>query len=359
MPEAPALEEIKLPRLLPKITLTIALIAIVFILLILDLALGSVHIPFHEVFNILTGKGSENIAWLKIIESIRLPKAMTAILAGVALSLSGLQMQTLFRNPLAGPSVLGITAGASLGVAIVMLGSGYVTTSYALQQFGVNGSWLIITASTLGSALIFVIVMGVSLRIHDNVVLLIVGIMIANVTIAVVSIWQYFSGPEQIQDYLIWTFGSLSGVTQQHLKVMSIAVSAGILLTFASSKYLNLLLLGENYARSMGLNVRLVKALVIFSTSLMAGAITGFCGPIGFIGIAVPHLSRSIFNTSDHRVLIPMSCLVGAALMLGCDIIAQLPGSQSMLPINSVTSLVGSPVVIWVILKKRNLKAAF
>ena len=359
MQETLTVEEIKLPGLLPKLTLTVALIFAVLALLILDLALGSVHIPFHEVINILTGQGSDNIAWEKIIESIRLPKAFTAILTGMALSLSGLQMQTLFRNPLAGPSVLGITAGASLGVAVVMLSSGYVTTSYAIQQFGISGSWLIVLASTLGSALIFLIVIGISLRIHDNVVLLIVGIMIANVTISVVSIWQYFSGPEQIQDYLIWTFGSLSGVTNQHLQVLSVTVLTGIVLTFIASKYLNLLLLGENYARSMGLNTKAVKVLIISSTSLMAGAITGFCGPIGFIGIAVPHLSRSVFNTSDHRVLIPMSCFMGAALMLGCDIIAQLPGSQSTLPINSVTALVGSPVVIWVILKRRNLKAAF
>ncbi len=352
-------EEVQLPRLFPKLPLILALLVLVLLLLVLDLALGSVTIPFMEVVNILSGSGSENFAWQKIVESIRIPKAFTAILAGIALSLSGLQMQTLFRNPLAGPSVLGITAGASLGVAVVMLSSGFVTTSYTIQQLGITGSWLIVLASTAGSALIFLIIIAISLRINDNIVLLIVGIMLSNVTIALVSVWQYFSGPEQIQDYLIWTFGSLSGVTRQHLQVLSITVIVGTLITFVSSKYLNLLLLGENYARSMGLNIKGVKVLIIASTSLMAGAVTGFCGPIGFIGIAVPHLSRSLLNTSDHRVLIPISCLIGAALMLFCDIIAQWPGSQTTLPINSVTALIGSPIVLLVILKNRNLKAAF
>ena len=359
MADTSVTEEINLPGLLPRLTTTLTLVLVGLFLLTLDLSLGSVSIPFVEVVNILLGQGSDNVVWVKIVENIRLPKAITAILAGVALSLSGLQMQTLFRNPLAGPSVLGITAGASLGVALIMLGSGYTTSMYAIQQLGISGSWLIILASTLGSSVIFLIIIGISLRINDNVVLLIVGIMIGNVTISLVSIWQYFSAPEQIQEYLIWTFGSLGGVTRQHLQILSVTVIIGVLITFISSKYLNLLLMGENYARSMGLNVQVIKVLIISSTSLMAGAVTGFCGPIGFVGIAVPHLSRSIFNTSDHRVLIPMTCLMGATLMLGCDIIAQLPGSHITLPINSVTALIGSPVVIWVILRRKNLRAAF
>lgn len=333
--------------------------AMVLLFFVLDLALGSIRIPFEEVVHILAGRGSENVAWLKIVQQIRLPKAFTAMLAGMALSVSGLQMQTLFRNPLAGPSVLGITSGASLGVAIVMLGSGFVTTQYTVQQLGLGGSWMVVLASTFGSALIFMVIMLISLRLRDNVVLLIVGIMIGNVTIAIVSIWQYFSRPEQIQDYLIWTFGSLGGVTQKQLMVLSIAVVFGLIITFLSSKHLNLLLLGANYAVSMGLNLQWARLMVIFSTSLLAGAVTGFCGPIGFIGIAVPHLCRSLLNTSDHKLLMPACCLVGALLMLFCDIIAQLPGHQSTLPINSVTALIGSPVVIWVILQRRNLKSAF
>ncbi|MDW7694351.1 iron ABC transporter permease [Flammeovirgaceae bacterium SG7u.111] len=352
-------QEIKLPSLAPKLSWMLALITLLILFLVLDVALGSVNIPFTEVVAILVGKGSDNIAWLKIVETIRVPKAFTAILAGAALAVSGLQMQTLFRNPLAGPSVLGISAGASLGVAVVMLSSGFVTTSFALRQLGIGGSWLIILASTLGSAFILLIIIGISLRINDNVVLLIVGLMIANLTIAMVSIWQYFSSPEQIQDYLLWTFGSLGGVTQQHLKVLSISVGVGVLITFISSKYLNLLLMGENYASSMGLNLKKIKILIILSTSLLAGAVTGFCGPIGFVGIAVPHLCRSLFNTSDHRVLIPSACLMGACIMLFCDIIAQIPGHQSTLPINSVTAIIGSPVVIWVIIQRKNLKGAF
>ncbi len=324
-----------------------------------DIALGSVRIPFKEVWIILTGGESSKPVWDKIVFNIRIPKACTAILAGVGLSLSGLQMQTLFRNPLAGPSVLGISAGASLGVALVMLGSGLATATYTTQSLGIGGAWLLVLASTAGSSFIFLIILGVSLRIQDNVVLLIVGIMVGNITIALVSVWQFFSSPEQIQDYLVWTFGSLGGVTRSQLAILALAVILGVLMSLYSARYLNLLLLGENYARSMGLGLRTVKAFIICSTSIMAGAITGFCGPIGFLGIAVPHLGRSLFNTSDHRLLIPVVALMGATLMLLCDIIAQLPGSTQTLPINAVTALLGSPVVIWVILQKRNLRAAF
>jgi iron complex transport system permease protein len=351
--------EIELPSLKAKIPWLFSLMVLAGIFFVLDLALGSVTIPFSEVINILLGNGSDNIAWLKIIEGIRLPKSLTAILVGMALSVSGLQMQTLFRNPLAGPSVLGITAGASLGVAIVMLGSGYVTTQYAIRQLEITGSWLIVLASTFGSSVIFLLIMAISLKIRDNVVLLIVGIMLSNITIAFVSIWQYFSGPEQIQDYLLWTFGSLGGVTEQHLKVLSLTTFVGLAIVFFTSKYLNLLILGESYAASMGLNIRWAKILIIFSTSLLAGAVTGFCGPIGFVGIAVPHLCRSLLNSSDHKILVPSCCLMGAAIMLFCDIVAQLPGHQSTLPINSVSALLGSPVVIWVIIKRKNLKSAF
>jgi iron complex transport system permease protein len=331
----------------------------VLILLLLDLVLGSVYIPLDEVVSIVTGQGSENIAWLRIVQNIRIPKAFTAILAGAALSVSGLQMQTLFRNPLAGPSVLGITSGASLGVAILMLGSGQVAGSIAIRQLGIGGSWLIVLASSAGSAIVMLMVIGLSLRIRDNVILLIMGLMLSNLILAMISVWQYFSEPEQIQEYLMWTFGSLGGVSREQLTVLSVAILAGIVLTFVSSKFLNLLLLGEGYAGSMGINLRYVKLLIILSTSLLAGGITGFCGPIAFIGIAVPHLCRALLNTADHRVLIPSCCLLGAAVMLLCDIVAQLPGHPGVLPVNAVTAMVGSPVVMWVILRRKNIKSSF
>ncbi|ACF14899.1 transport system permease protein [Chloroherpeton thalassium ATCC 35110] len=347
------------PSLMPKVSLILMLLAGVAFFFVVDLALGSVQIPLAEVVNILLGEESENLAWQKIIEFIRVPKAFTAVLAGAALSVGGLQMQTLFRNPLAGPSVLGITSGASLGVAVVMLASGAATNAFAIKQLGISGSWLIVLASTLGSALVLLVILAISIRIRDNIVLLIVGIMVGNITISLISIWQYFSAPEEIQDYLIWTFGSLGGVIEEQLMLLSVVVLLGFVVSLSASKSLNVMLLGENYARSMGLSTGYVRFTVILATSLLAGSVTGFCGPIGFIGIAVPHLTRSMLNTSDHRFLIPSSALVGAILMLFCDIIAQLPGSQTTLPINAVTALVGSPVVIWVIMKKRNLKASF
>lgn len=324
---------------------------------IVDILLGSVTIPFSEVVRIILHHESEQTAWLFIVEKIRIPKALTAILVGCGLSVSGLQMQTLFRNPLAGPSELGITAGAGLGVAAVMLGSG--AGIYAIRELGVSGSWLVILMASLGSGLVLTLILLIAGRIRDNVILLIVGVMVGAITLSIVSVWQYFSQPEQLQEYIMWTFGSIGGVTQYHLYVLSCIVAFGLLLAFVSSKSLNALLLGENYARSMGLSVARSRLIIMAGTSLLTGSITAFCGPIGFIGIAIPHITRSIFSTSDHKILIPGVCLVGTALMLICDIIAQLPGSQTVLPINIVTSLLGAPVVIWVIISRNNLRSSF
>lgn len=328
-------------------------------LFVVNIALGPVDIPIHEIVAILfTGEPVQTTA-ANIIEFIRFPRAVTAILAGSALSIGGLQMQTLFRNPLAGPSVLGISAGASLGVAVVMLAAGSATSLFAIQQLGGWGSWLIVGAATLGAAGVLIIILLVSSRIKSNVTLLIIGLMIGTMTTAIVSIWQYFSNPQQIQDYLIWTFGSLGGVFGTQLLILAIVVVIGLIMAFGLSKSLNGLLLGERYARSMGFAVQRVRFWIIVSASLLAGVVTAFCGPIGFVGVAVPHLARSLFNTNDHRTLIPATLLTGAVLMLGCDIIAQLPGSGSALPISAVTSLIGSPVVIWVIVRQRNLQKSF
>lgn len=331
----------------------------VLVLFLVNIALGSVHIPLRDIITVLLRGDAERDAWTKIILNIRLPRALTAILAGSALAVGGLQMQTLFRNPLAGPSVLGITAGASLGVALVMLASGTITTIFTIQQLSGLGSWMIIGAASIGSALVLFLILAISTRIRDSVTLLIIGLMIGNITIALVSIWQYFSRPEEIRDYLIWTFGSLGGVSMNQLWILVVVVLAGSLIAFGLSKSLNGLLLGENYARSMGLTVDRARFWIILSTSLLAGGITAFCGPIGFVGVAVPHLTRSLLNNNDHRILIPATFLMGAVLMLACDIIAQVPGSSTTLPISAVTSLVGSPVVIWVILKRKNLRASF
>jgi len=325
----------------------------------LDIMSGSVAIPLKEVFKIVAFQESQNTAWLFIVEKIRIPKAITAVLAGCGLSVSGLQMQTLFRNPLAGPSELGITAGAGLGVASVMLAGGGSAGMYAIRELGISGSWLVILMASLGSGLVMSLIVLIAGRVKDNVVLLIVGVMIGTITLSVVSVWQYISQPEQLQEYIMWTFGSLGGVTQYHLFALALVVLFGLAIAYISSKSLNALLLGENYAKSMGLSIVQTRLLIMISTSLLTGSITAFCGPIGFIGIAIPHLTRSLLQTSNHRILIPATCLTGTVLMLFCDIVAQLPGTESVIPINVVTSLFGAPVVIWVILRSNNLRSSF
>ena len=336
------------------------LAALVVLGFVLDLALGSVRIPVGAVVKILLGQPTDNPAWNFIVREIRLPKALTALVVGSGLAVSGLQMQTLFRNPLAGPSVLGLTAGAGLGVAAVLLaGGGGLVGGFAIRALGLGGSWGLVLAATTGAALVMTLVLALSARVRDNVVLLIVGLMIASVTGAIVSLWQYFSAPEQIQEYLLWTFGSLGGVVGSHLAVLAAVVGVGLALAFASAKPLNALLLGENYARSMGLTVGRARTLIIASTSLLAGAITAFCGPIGFVGLAVPHLTRALLRTADHRRLLPGTCLAGAALTLACDCVTQLPGSQTALPLSVVTSLLGAPVVLWVVLRRQNIRSSF
>lgn len=337
----------------------IGLMVLAVLFFLLDIMLGSVRIPFDEVARIVFLGESDTTAWLFIIEKIRLPKAITAIIVGCGLSVSGLQMQTLFRNPLAGPSELGITAGAGLGVAAVMLTSGSTASIYAIRQLGVSGSWLIVVMASLGAALVLSMVLLLAGRIKDNVILLIVGVMVGTITVSVISIWQYFSQPEQLQEYILWTFGSLGGIVQYHLYVLTCVVIVGLLIAFSSSKALNAMLLGENYARSMGLTVGKTRFIIMASTSLLTGSITAFCGPIGFVGIAIPHITRSLLGTSDHRILIPCCCLVGTVLLLICDIISQMPGTQTVLPINVVTSLLGAPVVIWVIVSRNNLRSSF
>jgi iron complex transport system permease protein len=322
---------------------------------LLDLSSGPVRIPLREICHILFSRGSGDQTWAFIVRSIRLPKAITAVLAGCGLSVSGLQMQTMFRNPLAEPGVLGITAGASFGVAAVMLSGGGMATLYAIRELGSPGSWLIAIAACIGAGLVMLLVLALSSRLRDNVLMLVIGLMMNSITVALTSIWQYFSNPEEVKEYLLWTFGSLGGVTGSQLYILMAIVCIGLTIVFLCSKLLDALLLGENYARSMGLTVKRARVIIVCSTSLLAGSITAFCGPIGFIGIAVPHLARLLFNTSGHRILMPASCLIGAILLLACDCIAQWPGTQTVLPINIITSLVGAPVVIYLLVRKKNL----
>ena len=330
----------------------VLLIALV-LLFLLDLFLGSVRIPFSEIVRILiSGEGKEE--WVTIIYKFRFPKAITALLAGVALSVSGLQMQTVFRNPLAGPYVLGISAGASLGVAILMLGfSSLISASNILNI----GNWAIVTAAWIGSGVILFLILMVSMRVRDIMTILILGIMFGSATTAVVSILQYFSHETALKAFVVWTMGSLGHVSHEQLQVLSFSVIVGLGISFASVKLLNALLLGETYATSLGLNVKASRILIFVSTSILAGSITAFCGPIGFIGIAVPHIARMIFNTADHRILLSGTLVLGGILLLFSDIIAHVPGYGTILPINSVTALVGIPVVVWIIIRNRKYSA--
>jgi iron complex transport system permease protein len=328
----------------------ILLIILMIITFIMDIFLGSVNLKSGEVLKALFNNSGSEVH--TIIMKFRLPKAITALVVGIALSLSGLQMQTVFRNPMAGPYVLGVSSGASLGVAIVILGfpSGFISGN--LQNIG---NWVLVASAWIGAGAVMLLIMFISSRIRNIMTILILGIMLASGISAIVSILQYFSNETMLKAYVIWTLGSLGNLTAGQLKILIYSVSAGILLSIVSVKMLNALLLGENYAASIGLNIKLSRILIFACTSILAGSVTAFCGPIGFIGIAVPHIARNIFKTSNHLILVPGSILIGGIIMLVSDIISQLPGSENVLPINSVTSLIGIPVVIWVILRnKRN-----
>ena len=324
----------------------------------LSIALGSVRIPLADVFTVLAGGEAQKATWTTIVLKFRLPKALTAALAGAALAVAGLQMQTLFRNPLAGPFVLGISSGASLGVALIVLGVGTSGASL-LAGLGLLGDFGVALAASLGAATVLGAVLLVARRVNNSMTLLILGLMFGYATSALVSVMLYFSIAERIQAYISWTFGTFGSVTWSQMVVLAPTVLTALLVAHLAAKPLNALLLGETYARSMGLNVSRARLWIVASASILAGVITAFCGPIAFLGVAVPHLCRSLFNTSDHRILLPAVSLLGAMLALAADLIAHLPGSSITLPLNAVTALIGAPVVTWVILRRKNLRQAF
>ena len=315
------------------------LAALTLFLFLLDLAVGAVAVPLGDVCAALTG-GDCPRATAKIILNIRLIKAVVALLAGAALSVSGLQMQTLFRNPLAGPYVLGISSGASLGVALVVLA-------------GFGSSIGIAGAAWLGAALVLVVIAAVGHRIKDIMVILILGMMFSSGVGAIVQILQYLSKEESLKAFVIWTMGSLGDVTFDQLAVLVPSIIAGLLLAVVTIKPLNLLLFGEEYAVTMGLNIRRSRGLLFLSTTLLAGTVTAFCGPIGFIGLAMPHVTRMLFRNSDHRVLVPGTVLSGAAVLLLCDLVSKM----FTLPINAITALLGIPIVVWVVLRNKSVTA--
>jgi iron complex transport system permease protein len=325
------------------------LIILLIVLFFAELFIGSVKISVSEILDIILFGNSDNESHIIIIQDFRLPKLITAIVAGIALSVSGLQMQSVFRNPLAGPYILGISSGAGLGVALLLMSSGFLISEQGLSYFG---NYALVFAAWIGSGLVLLLVLMVSLRVRDVLTVLILGIMFGAAVSSIVSILQFFSSEQSLKTYVVWTMGSLGGVTKEQLTILVPAVGLGLFLSVLSSKMLNALLLGENYARSMGVNVLKARILVFTGASLLAGSITAFCGPIGFIGIAVPHIARIIFRTSDVLTLIWGSSLIGANFMMLADLLSRLPGTDSVLPINSVTAIIGVPVIIYLVIKK-------
>ena len=320
---------------------------------VMDLISGQVSIPLKEVFKILLGQESSKSTWEYIILNFRLPKAITAILVGMGLSISGLLMQTLFRNPLAGPYVLGLSSGSSLGVAFVILGAGFLPSflnEVVLSNYG------IVLASCLGSFLVVLAILIVAQRLRNTMSILIVGLMFGNFAGAIVNVLTYFSSAEQLQKFTFWSMGNLGNLSWNSIGILGTVVGCGLLLSLFSIKSLDALLLGENYAKSVGLNFKKARFIIIIATSILAGSITAFAGPIAFIGLAVPHIAKLIFQTSNHKTLFFSTLLIGGILMLICDIISQMPYLSMTLPINAITSIMGAPVVIWLLIGKKNIQ---
>jgi iron complex transport system permease protein len=318
----------------------------------MNISLGAVAIPLKEVCNSLIGTGASKSSWEYIIMDYRLPKAIVAILVGMGLAISGLLMQTLFRNPLAGPYVLGLSSGASLGVALVILGSAFLphfASELLLSSYG------IVIASSLGSFAVLLAVLAVARRLRDTMAILIVGLMFGSLTNALVGTLTYFSTAEQLQKFTFWSLGTLGNLSWTSIAILSVCVAIGLVLSLVSIKPLNTLLLGENYAKSLGLNYTKARFIIILATSILAGSITAFAGPIAFVGLAVPHIAKLVFQTSNHLVLFWSTLLFGAMIMLICDSISQLPNSAIVIPINAITSILGAPIVIWLLIRKRKM----
>ncbi len=330
----------------------IILMGILLLIFILNISLGSVYIPIKQLFFAFINGEVEKESWRSILFNYRLPKAITAIIVGSGLSISGLLMQTLFRNPLAGPFVLGISSGASLGVAILILGTSFFGATVAGYAFS---NWGQAIAASIGAFLVLSAVMLAAIKVRNTMSILIIGLMFGSLTAAVISVLAYFSSANQLQQYLFWSFGSLGNLSWNEISSLLVVFLIGITFVIFIIKPLNSLLLGENYAKSMGVNVKRTRNLTLISTSLLTGVITAFSGPIAFIGLAVPHLTKLLFSTSNHKILVPAVAISGAIIMLICDSIAQLPSSEYTLPINAITSLFGAPIIIWLLVRKRKI----
>lgn len=332
----------------PKFVILLIAIAL---LLIVNLLIGTVKIPIADVCRILGG-GGDNEIWTNIIFSSRLPQALTAIVAGAGLAVSGLQMQTVFRNPLAGPSVLGISNGSALGVAFVVLLSGRIG-GVALSRLGYLGDAAMSVAAIIGALAVLLLIMWVAQKVKGNVTLLIIGVMIGYLANAIIGVLKFLSPEDDVKAFVVWGLGSFSRVSGDEMVLFIVLMCILLPLAFLLVNPLNLMLLGDNYAANLGLNIKRARMLIIISSGALVAIVTAYCGPIMFIGLAVPHLARAIFRTSDHRLLMPATALCGAALALLCNLIARMPGFEGALPVNSVTALVGAPVIAMVIFRRR------
>jgi len=325
--------------------------ALLVLLFLVNIGLGSVLIPLKAIIQIILGDETVKEAWHYIILDYRLPKALAAIMTGSGLAVAGLMMQTLFKNPLAGPFVLGISSGASLGVAFLILGG----SAFGFSALIIPNGWGSIISASLGSFTVLSIVLLVASRVRDAMALLIIGLMFGSLTSAVVSILAYFSPAEELQRYMFWSFGSLGDISWQALGILSTCYFIGIVLALAVTKSLNSLLLGDHYAQTLGVSLQKSRFIILIATSILAGSLTAFVGPIAFVGLAVPHLIRQWFTASNHWILMPACILGGAVLMLFCDTLAQMPFFQFTLPINAITSIIGAPIVIWLLIRKKKI----
>ncbi len=332
---------------------TSILLVLVFSLIIFDLSAGSEFINVKSIFSYFYKTISSETTTISthfiLLDNFRLPRVATAVLAGIALSLSGLMMQTAFKNPLAGPYVLGISGGAGLGVAIIIMSSSFVSSYFLVS------SWSMIVSAWIGAGLVLLVIFYASLKVKDIMTLLVFGILLGAAISAIIGILQYFSEASQLKTYVLWTFGNLEAVTKNQIPILFVSILVGIVLSFLLIKSLNGMLLGEEYAKTMGINIKLTRILIFTATGLLTGTITAFCGPIGFVGIAVPHLVRIIYKTNDHKILIPATILFGSIIMLISDIISQVPGTDFKMPINSITALFGIPIIIWLIVRNRKI----
>ena len=330
----------------------ICMFLLIIVFFFLNIVVGTIAIPLNDAFSILFGNDQKPQVWQNIILKSRLPQAMTAMVAGAGLAISGLQMQTVFSNPLAGPSVLGISNGASLGVAFVVLATGSIG-GVALSSLGAVGNAAISLAAIFGAMSVMSLIVYVSQKVQGNATLLIIGVMIGYVATAIIGVLKYFSNEEDIRAYVVWGLGSFSRVSGNQMELFVVLMLILIPLSMLTVKTLNILLLGEQYARNLGLNIKRARLLVIGCSSILVAIVTAYCGPIMFLGLAVPHLCRAIWRTSDHRVLMPATMLTGTALALICNLIARMPGFEGALPINSVTALIGAPVVAMVLFRRK------